>query len=71
MYEADVAAGNGTEEERSLYRTFLSAFDGKDKANQEEILKLSNFNRFVRAADNGHNVQMTGPELVTDEIKWV
>lgn len=71
LYDAGVAAGNGTEEERSLYKEFLETFDEKDKANQEEILKVSRFNRFVRTIDNGHNVQMSDPELVAEEVKWV
>ena len=32
---------------------------------------MPNFNRFVRAVDNGDNVQMTQPELVAEETKWV
>jgi pimeloyl-ACP methyl ester carboxylesterase len=71
MYDAGVAAGNGTEEERALYREYLSKWDEKDHRWQEEILRLSTFGRLVRAAHSGHNVQMVDPPLVAKEIKWV
>jgi hypothetical protein len=71
MYDAGVAAGNGTEEERALYREYLSNWDEKDRRWQGEILRLSNFGKLVRAAHSGHNVQMVDPELVAEEIKWV
>ena len=70
MYDAGVAAGNGTEEERELFREYLEPADEKDHVWQEEILRLSSFGRFVRST-SGHNVQMVEPELVAEEIKWV
>ncbi|TVY32620.1 Uncharacterized protein LSUB1_G008374 [Lachnellula subtilissima] len=70
MYDAGVAAGNGTKEDRRLFREYLKPADEKDHLWQEEILRLSSFGRFVRST-SGHNVQMVEPELVADEIKWV
>ncbi|TVY88870.1 Uncharacterized protein LAWI1_G007762 [Lachnellula willkommii] len=70
MYDAGVAAGNGTEEDRRLFREYLEHADKKDHLWQEEILKLSTCGRFVRSR-SGHNVQMVEPELVAEEIKWV
>ncbi|TVY51371.1 hypothetical protein LCER1_G007743, partial [Lachnellula cervina] len=70
MYDAGVAAGNGTEEEKTLFREYLEPADKKDHLWQEEILRLSSFGRFVRST-SGHNVQMVDPELVAEEIKWV
>jgi pimeloyl-ACP methyl ester carboxylesterase len=71
MYDAGVAAGNGTEEEQALFGEYLSKMDEKDHRWQEEILRLSKSGRLVRAAHSGHNVQMEDPELVVGEIRWV
>ena len=70
MYDAGVASGNGTEERR-WYAQFLETFGTKDKLNQEEILKLSTLHRLVTTTESGHNVQISEPELVADEVKWV
>jgi len=70
MYDAGVKAGNGTEEERRLFREYLENWDERDHAQQEEILKLSTLGRLVRST-GGHNVQMEEPELVAEEIRWV
>ncbi|TVY33758.1 hypothetical protein LOCC1_G008677 [Lachnellula occidentalis] len=70
MYDAGVAAGNGTEEDRRLFREYLELADRKDHLWQEELLRLSRFGRFVRSS-SGHNVHMVEPELVAEEIKWV
>jgi len=71
MYDAGVVAGNGTEEERKLFREYLETHGEKDHAWQQEILRLSSFGRFVRAHTSGHNVQLVEPELVAEEIRWV
>ena len=71
LWEKGVEVGNGTEDERALYKAFVEEFDGKDEMNNEDILKISRVGRFVRAIDDGHNVQMTNPELVAREVKWV
>jgi pimeloyl-ACP methyl ester carboxylesterase len=70
MYDAGVKAGNGTEEERRLFREYLEKWDERDHAHQEEILRLSSFGRLVRST-GGHNVQMEEPELAAKEIRWV
>jgi hypothetical protein len=51
MYDAGVKAGNGTEEERRLFREYLEKWDERDYAQQEEILRLSSFGRLVRSKD--------------------
>jgi pimeloyl-ACP methyl ester carboxylesterase len=70
-YDVGVAAGNGTEEERRMFREYLETADEKDHAWQEEILRLSSFGRFVRTSTSGHNVQLVEPDLVAEEIRWV
>jgi pimeloyl-ACP methyl ester carboxylesterase len=70
-YNAGVAAGNGTEEERGLFRKLLATWAENDHNYQAELLKLSTFGRHLHANHSGHNVQMVEPELVVQEIKWV
>lgn len=36
-----------------------------------EVLNLSKNSRYVVAKHSGHNVQMTEPELIAEEIQWV
>jgi hypothetical protein len=71
MYEAGVAAGNGTQEERALYKEMADKWDENDRNNQQELLRFSSVAKYSYTATNCHNVQMTEPELVLDEIKCV
>jgi pimeloyl-ACP methyl ester carboxylesterase len=70
LYDAGVAAGNGTEEERAKTRDFIAQFTVEDQKNQEEILTLSTVSHYVRAT-SGHNVQMVQPDLIAEEVRWV
>ena len=71
IYDAGVAVGNGTEEERSLYRDYIANWGGKTHAWLEENLKLSSFGRMRSTTKSGHNVQLVEPELIAEEIRWV
>lgn len=68
---AGVARGNGAEEERALYRELMDRWAREDIENQKELLRLSRVARYAFAAEHCHNVQMTAPELVVDEIRLV
>lgn len=70
LYDAGVALGNGTEEERERSREFLVKFTADDQSNQEEILTLSTNSHYVRAT-SGHNVQLVQPDLIAEEVRWV
>lgn len=70
QYNAGVAAGNGSEEERAQYRALIAKFAAEDSQNQKEQLRLSAVNRHTFTPNNCHNVQMTEPQLIVDEIKW-
>lgn len=70
LYDAGVAAGNGSEEDRENFRNFLIPFTKDDQINQEEILTLSTVSHYVRAT-SGHNVQMVQADLIAEEIRWV
>jgi len=71
MYDAGVAAGNGTDDDRALCREWLDHADENDHIWQKEILRLSSVNRYTRTSTSGHNVQMVEPDLIADEIRWV
>lgn len=71
LYDAGVATGNGTEEERAQYRSLVDRFAGEDIINQKRHLELSGNGRYIFTTNNTHNVQMTGPKVVMDGIKWV
>lgn len=68
MYERGVREGLGTETERQTFRDYLST---SDEDLQRELLNLSSNARFSIASNSGHNVQLTEPERVADEIRWV
>ena len=70
-YDAGVAVGNGTEEERAQYRVLIDRMSKEDIDHQKEQLKLSSVGRYTFTETNGHNVQMTDPQLIVDEIRWV
>jgi pimeloyl-ACP methyl ester carboxylesterase len=70
LYDAGVALGNGSEEDRKKFRDFLVTFTEDDKKHQEEILTLSTVSHYVRAT-SGHNAQMVHPDLIAEEIRWV
>ncbi|KAH8666031.1 Alpha/Beta hydrolase protein [Tricladium varicosporioides] len=71
MYDAGVAAGNGTEAEKKLAKEYIGSWGPKDHQWQEEILRLSTFGRMVSVSTSGHNVQMVEPEVIAEEIRWV
>ncbi len=72
LYEAGVKEGNGTDAQRSFFRLNLETWDEKDRQLQSEQLSLSHHSRFVVAPqESGHNVHLTQPELIVDQVRWV
>jgi pimeloyl-ACP methyl ester carboxylesterase len=71
LYEAGVARGNGTEEQRRHVRELIEGVDAKTEGLMREFLKLSRKSELVFASRSGHFVQMTEPEIVVDGVKWV
>lgn len=70
VYNAGVAAGNGTEEQRKAFRQLLDSWESNSRDIQMEQLRLSSNSRLVRLSDCGHSVHMTRPDVVCEEIKW-
>jgi pimeloyl-ACP methyl ester carboxylesterase len=69
MYDFGVAAGNGTEEERALFRKYLDRWREMNEDWQRELLKLSCLNRSVRLYCS-HNVQLVQPQSIIQELRW-
>ncbi|CRL21407.1 Alpha/beta hydrolase fold-1 [Penicillium camemberti] len=63
--------GLGTEAERAVFRHYLERWDVSEEIFQRELLNLSSNARFSTTTQSGHNIQITEPERVADEIHWV
>ena len=71
VYDAGVAAGNGTEEQRAIVSKMIEGMEEKDDFLQREQLKLSSTSHFVHLEEPGHLVILEDPETVAKEVKWV
>lgn len=71
VFEAGVKMGNGTVEQRREFKNLLDRWDDADHDLKTEQLKLSRKSRYVHVEDCGHNVQLTRPDVVAEEIRWV
>lgn len=71
VYDAGVAAGNGTEEQRAIVSKMIDGMEEKDLMLQREQLKLSSVSRFVQLEKPGHLVILEEPEAIVKEVKWV
>ncbi|KAJ5676278.1 hypothetical protein N7536_012450 [Penicillium majusculum] len=69
MYDFGVAAGNGTEQERALFRKCLDRWREMNEDWQRELLRLSRLSRSVRLQCS-HNVQLLQPQSIIQEIQW-
>ncbi|PWY93045.1 alpha/beta hydrolase [Aspergillus sclerotioniger CBS 115572] len=71
MYDRAVALGLGTEEQRETFRKYLEIWDSGEEEFQRELLNLSSNARYSVTRRSGHNIQITEPERVAEEIRWV
>lgn len=71
LYAAGVEAGFGSEEERAMCRGLFEAWSEKDRQLLLEPLTLSRNGRALVAAESGHNVHSTNPEVIVEGVKWV
>lgn len=72
MYHAGVDRGQGTEEERKVAREMIETFDLFDDEVRASQLRLSNGERrYVVRSDLGHDVVITVPEIVVEEVRWL
>ena len=70
IYDVGVAAGNGTEEDRSMFRGYILSCNERARTWQEKLLRLSGCGHCVTTS-YGHNVQMMDPYLIAREAWWV
>jgi hypothetical protein len=71
LYKAGVDKGQGTEAQRAKFRAYLEQWDQTEEDCQRELLHLSTTTRFSTATRSGHNIQITEPERIAEEIRWV
>ncbi|PLB53600.1 putative alpha/beta hydrolase [Aspergillus steynii IBT 23096] len=71
IYAAGVAAGHGTDAQRTTFRQLLDRWDSVDGAMQKAQLQLSSTHRFIDVPDCGHHVHLIRPELVATQVQWV
>jgi pimeloyl-ACP methyl ester carboxylesterase len=71
MYNAGIARGNGSEDQRTRVRALISTADEKSESIQKRHLELSTKGKLVFARESGHFVQMTQPELIVKGVEWV
>ncbi|MCJ1407246.1 hypothetical protein MMC19_001317 [Ptychographa xylographoides] len=71
IYDAAVAKGNGTEEQRKQMMQMIESMEEVEVKLQKDQLRLSSTGRLVVAKESGHNVQVTEPEVVVGEVKWI
>ncbi|PVH76713.1 alpha/beta-hydrolase [Cadophora sp. DSE1049] len=74
VYDAGVAVGNGTDEERALFREFIADCVENGAKRARKTMELSSDEKvrnFRETEKSGHNVQLLEPELIVEEVKWV
>ncbi|KAA8648416.1 hypothetical protein EYZ11_000344 [Aspergillus tanneri] len=70
LYKAGVANGRGTEVQRAKFREYLAKWEQNEESFQRELLHMSSLARFSATTRSGHNIQLTEPELIANEIRW-
>lgn len=70
LLDAAIKKGNGSDFEWDVIRRWIG-MDGEETRLQREQLRLSTNGRFVNAWLSGHDVHLTEPEVIVDEIRWV
>jgi pimeloyl-ACP methyl ester carboxylesterase len=71
IFREGLRVGNGTEEERMLFKRMLETYEIRDNGWQRATMRLSRNSRWNVAMNSGHNVQFTEPDVIVEELKWV
>ncbi|PYH47893.1 alpha/beta fold hydrolase [Aspergillus saccharolyticus JOP 1030-1] len=69
IYEASVAAGNGSETQQKAFERLFERWDGVDQAMQEDQLQLSSQSRLVYLEGCGHHIHLLRPEVIAEEVR--
>jgi hypothetical protein len=70
IFEAGMKVGNGSEADWAEGRKLMDRMAKFEEPLQKEILKLSGLGRFVKV-ETGHNVPLTRPDVIVEEVRWV
>ncbi|KAH8586121.1 hypothetical protein B0O99DRAFT_657001 [Bisporella sp. PMI_857] len=70
LYDTSVERGSGTEEERRAARDLVRTWDKNGEALQKEIFIYSTHSEVVIAAESGHRIELTQPEVSADAADW-
>lgn len=71
ILKAGADAGNGTPEQRAEMEALMERMRELEEPLQREQMLLSpGHSRFIHVQD-GHNVQVTNPEIIVSELAWV
>lgn len=71
MYNAGVAMGNGTPEQRVEALDFIDRFELFDDDSRAAQLRLSSPNSYIHHGDVGHDYPIRTPEAIVEEVGWV
>jgi len=71
IFEEGMRRGNGSEEQKEGIRRALERLGPVDERLTRDQRRLSGRSRYVHAEKSGHEVQLTEPGLVAEEVRWV
>lgn len=71
IYDAGVAEGNGTEEQRAAVREYIANCNEIEGDIQKQILRLSTRHTYEFVPDSGHNIHMERLDIIAKYVKWV
>lgn len=69
--EKGIEAGNGTKQQRKIVSDYLETAEDFREKHLKELLQLSSSSKWVIAKKGGHNVHITEPEVIADEIRII
>ena len=70
LYEEALKEGHWSEQSLAIVKQMLGMSNVELELQQDQ-LKLSRTRRLVHAPRSGHDVQLTDPEIIVEEVKWI
>lgn len=70
IYDAGMANGNGTDEERAIVSNMLATWKETHERLQDELKALSGRTR-LRSVDCQHDIHVLDPEAVVEDVVWI
>ena len=69
LYDVGVQRRNGTEEQRRPVRELVRTWDENEDSLQRVQLGYSTNSKVVIAAESGHRIELTQPDVIADAMK--